>query len=685
MSILRGGRPGGWRKLGTAAVSLAATAALAPFLAGPAPAAVRAGGSVLVDESFTGATALADFRAVGPACLTGAQAVTGGGSGAHALGGCQAVRVGAVPPADAAPLGYLQLTDAGGDQSAAVLFNRPLPANEGLQVQFEQWQYGSTTPAHPADGISFFLVDGASELTEPGAFGGSLGYAQKLPDDNAARPFLPGVDHGYLGVGMDVLGNYFGDWEHRGHNCPAGERSPAGTGFRVPGPGENMVTVRGPGQGTEGYCLLAATTTNHTTTAPWPSTLAPRLLHGPTTSADLPPGTTPAQAQTALEPSRRTITVRLSPAPDPELTVLVDFHDGSGAHQVLTQAAPQPVPATYKFGFAASTGGFTDVHLVRNVVAHSLEALPHLNLVKQVSAATPLPDVLPAGSVVPYQFVVTNSGTTPITDLTVTDPHVTPVTCPTWILAAGQTVVCTGTYTVTPADVARGYLRNTAHAHGTADGTPISSPPSTVDLPLGTHVTLELDKQVDDTRTYAAGDLAHYSYVVTNTSDQPADHLRIDDNKITDVTCDTTTLAAHNEPGDSTLCTGTYRVTAADTTRGHLDNTAFATANDGTVTSPPAHARIRIHQPPPTPPPTPTPSPTSPPPPAPPPPPTATTPAPATSLAAPLPPAPSRPSAPAAGLLAATGAPVLVTTALAWAAALTGAGVLLRRRRANRH
>ncbi|MFD1919662.1 hypothetical protein [Streptomyces beijiangensis] len=50
---------------------------------------------------------------------------------------------------------------------------------------------------------------------------------------------------------------------------------------------------------------------------------------------------------TVLELSRRTVTVRLTPSPEPQLTVLVDFRDGSGAHQALTHLAPQPVPATY--------------------------------------------------------------------------------------------------------------------------------------------------------------------------------------------------------------------------------------------------------------------------------------------------------------------------------------------------
>ncbi|MGW7309578.1 hypothetical protein ACWGI1_28920, partial [Streptomyces sp. NPDC054835] len=113
---------------------------------------------------------------------------------------------------------------------------------------------------------------------------------------NPNLEFLPGVDRGYLGVGLDVLGNYFGDWEHRGNGCPT--RSPAGTGFRVPAPGRNVVTVRGPGDGTVGYCFLTATTSNFTTTPPWPSTL-PGSLQGPLTT--LPADATP---QTGGDPAR---------------------------------------------------------------------------------------------------------------------------------------------------------------------------------------------------------------------------------------------------------------------------------------------------------------------------------------------------------------------------------------------
>jgi len=282
--------------------------------AGGAPAAA---GTPLVTESFTGASADPDFVAFGSACLTGAAAAASPpGPGSHPLGGCSPSPVGPVPPAGGAGFGYLQLTDSSTDQSGAVLYNQAIPAAQGLDVSFEQWQYGATAPNPPADGISFFLVDGATNLTAPGAFGGSLGYAQKLPDDNPANPFLPGVGHGFLGVGLDVLGNYFGDWERRGDGCA--QTSPAGDIFRVPAPGANMVTVRGPGNGTEGYCFVTATTTNFTTTGPWPTTLT-GPLQGTLTS--MPAGTTPEQAQTLLAPSRRTVTVHISPAPDPQVTV----------------------------------------------------------------------------------------------------------------------------------------------------------------------------------------------------------------------------------------------------------------------------------------------------------------------------------------------------------------------------
>ncbi|MFF2656642.1 hypothetical protein ACFVUH_04690, partial [Kitasatospora sp. NPDC058032] len=565
-----------------------ATAAAAAAAAAAAPERVRAGGSVLLDEAFTNATADSRFLAVGSACLTGA-APSPLVPGNHPLGGCPSAETGPVPPLNSAPLGYLRITDAANDQSGAVLFDQALPAGNGLDVTFDQWQYGSTTPNTPADGISFFLVNGDTSLTHPGAFGGSLGYAQKLPDDNPNLDFLPGVDRGYLGVGLDVLGNYFGDWEQRGNGCAT--RSPAGTGFHVPAPGANMVTVRGPGDGTTGYCFLTATTSNFTTTGPWPSTL-PGQLQGPLTV--LPPAVTPDEAQTLLEPSRRRVNVHLTPAPSPVLTVGVDFNDGTGPHQVLSTPAPTPVPSTYKFGFAGSTGLFTDVHLIRNVTVSTDQPLPELNLVKQVHE--PLPGLITVGTPVPYDFVVTNAGTVPIDNLGVNDPKVGPVSCPVSTLAPHTTVTCTATYLVTAADAQSGHIANTAVATGTADGTPVESPPSSENVPVVAPPGIHLTKHVDAPGPFAVGDTVPYTYVVTNTGGTQVDAVGITDDKVTGITCAATTLAPAGSPGDSTTCHGTYVITAADGRFGSVSNHAHATGtSDGhPLTSPEAEATIRI-------------------------------------------------------------------------------------------
>ncbi|MFD5724508.1 hypothetical protein ACFWMT_00185 [Streptomyces sp. NPDC058368] len=576
-----------------------AALALALGLAGPlastgelAHAQPRQGGSTLLDETFTQATA-PEFTGVGSACLTGAPGADAlPGPGNHPLAGCT-VGVGPEPPNDAAPRGYLRLTDSSNDQSGAVLYNHALPADDGLDVTFDQWQYGTTTGAiAPADGISFFLVDGEAELTHPGAFGGSLGYAQKLPDDDPNADFLPGVDRGYLGVGLDVLGNYFGDWEHRGNGCPPDRRSPAGTAFHVPAPGPNMVTLRGPGDGIEGYCFLTATTSNFSTTGPWPSTL-PGQLHGPTTevSGD------PVQAEQDLEPSRRRVHVVITPAPDPQVTVSIDFNDGNGSRQVLQTDAPAPVPATYKFGFAASTGLFTDTHLIRNVTVRTERPLPRLNLVKQV--VQPLPGDLTAGTQVPYEFVVTNAGGTTIDDLAVDDPKTGPVACPVTSLAPGETVTCTATYTVTPADVANGSIDNTATATGTSGGETVTSPPSSETVPIERAPGISVEKRVETPGPYAVGQTVTYAYTVRNTGGAELTDVAVRDDHVTDITCASTTLAPAEEAGDSTTCTGTYTITEADGTTGSVTNTATAigTADGETVTSPETYQTLPVGQP----------------------------------------------------------------------------------------
>lgn len=584
--------------LGAAVVLAAFTAATA----GSAPASYAAGlapraGTPLVLETFKNATA-PDFTGYNEACLTGA-APGAPQPGPHALGGCGADAVGPVPPNTAAPHGYLRLTDAGNNRTAAALYNKAIPADEGLDVTFEQWQYGGQPVANPADGISFFLADGEGNLLAPGQFGGSLGYAQKqqhLPT-GGVEDTKPGVENGFLGVGLDVLGNYFADTEQRGHGCPAGEDSPAiareqDAQFYLRGP--NTITLRGPGNGIDGYCYMTSTTPfPHSTPpggGPWPSSLNAEL-QGPLMEFN-PANPSPQEAEQQLASSGRTVNVRITPTPDSRTIVSVDF--GHGMETVLNEATPTPLPPTYKFGFAASTGHFSDVHLVRNVVIQTEEPLPELNLVKQI--ALPRPGELKAGDKITYEYVLTNGGTIPIENLAVTDPKIGTVTCPTEPLGPGETVTCTGIYEVQQSDVEAGEINNTAVAAGEANGAPVRSNEDSEHVPISLPASLTVDKVPTTPGPYHVGQTVQYTYTVSNTGGVPLHHITISDDKVTGITCEPTTIAPANEPGNTATCHGSYVITENDGFNGEVINTAVAigTHDDEEVVSEPDQASILV-------------------------------------------------------------------------------------------
>lgn len=122
-------------------------------------------------------------------------------------------------------------------------------------------------------------------------------------------------------------------------------------------------------------------------------------------------------------------------------------------------------------------------------VTNTPNAQPSLALAK--TAAPIDPAAFTAGQSVTYTYVVTNTGTVPLTALAITEdaaaftgtgPLPAP-TCPAAPLAPGAQTTCTAAYTITAADVLRGSLRNTATATGTPpSGPPAVSPPSSAEL-----------------------------------------------------------------------------------------------------------------------------------------------------------------------------------------------------------
>ncbi len=80
------------------------------------------------------------------------------------------------------------------------------------------------------------------------------------------------------------------------------------------------------------------------------------------------------------------------------------------------------------------------------------------------------------GEHITYSFLVTNTGTVTLSPVTVNDPNVTGVACPTTVLAVGESMTCSADYVVTPADVASGQIVNTATAHAGGEVGVVSDP-----------------------------------------------------------------------------------------------------------------------------------------------------------------------------------------------------------------
>jgi uncharacterized repeat protein (TIGR01451 family) len=345
--------------------------------------------TVLFQETFRGTATSDTFVSNGREevpCLTAATPATATQSTIPACIG------GATDPAGS---GALRITSNRPDQTGFVIFDRPTESQFGLSITFDFFSYGGT---QGADGITFFLINSQSALTQAGSFGGSLGYAQRsfggeVPDE-------PGIAGGYLGIGLDEFGNFANDAEGRGAGFPGAtppgcQPSPFGsdpnpaTRTTVP----DSVTLRGSGEGTTGYCFLG-------------------------NSGTLPQGIDVLTATTRA-PARRTARITLRPGANPTVQVEIDF--GAGFQTVIAERpAPPGLPERFRFGFAASTGTFTNFHEIQNLVVRSLVPAPQaqLGVAKQVGVPVNNND----GSVtIPYLVTLQNPSPINLTSLQATD------------------------------------------------------------------------------------------------------------------------------------------------------------------------------------------------------------------------------------------------------------------------
>ncbi|MFS1302356.1 beta strand repeat-containing protein [Streptosporangium longisporum] len=208
-------------------------------------------------------------------------------------------------------------------------------------------------------------------------------------------------------------------------------------------------------------------------------------------------------------------------------------------------------------------------------------AAPALALLKTASPST----FTAADRPVTYSYTVVNTGNTTLTGVSATDTSFsgtgTPpvITCPVTTLAPQDTVVCTGTYITTQADVNAGVIVNTATASATPPvGPPVTSAPSTVAITGEPAPSLALLKTASPSTVTAAGREVVYSYAVVNTGNLTLTGVTVADVTFSGtgtpgvIVCPVTTLA----PQETTTCTSTYVTTQADVDAGVIVNTAVA-------------------------------------------------------------------------------------------------------------
>jgi len=225
--------------------------------------------------------------------------------------------------------GWLRLATTTGNQSNAVAFDTSFAAqNSEIKIGFDYafWKPGGS----PADGVTAFLWD-AAEPFSPGAFGGSLGYANRTGVD--------GLGGGYVGAGLDVWGNFSNPTEGRN----------GGTGFK---PGQ--VAVRGPGSGQTGFEFLGGTDSNGVASLD--------DTFGTGFRMDFP--NSPTRPDQDAEDFRR---FEMILDANDNLTVRMQSGFTGDMTDLFTVALPGDRPDQLRFGFAGSTGGSTEVFEIRNL------------------------------------------------------------------------------------------------------------------------------------------------------------------------------------------------------------------------------------------------------------------------------------------------------------------------------
>lgn len=384
-------------------VSMVATLAGGSFPSAPV-AEANGQSSISLNEPFTGAS-LNDpsnwisIRGGGLLewpCLTAATVSSSVSVGSVEACVSQAPSVSAVAVGDGAMRLTRRQQIPGQGATGTLLYTAALSAAEGIDISFSI----RMDDGQVADGMSFFLKDGTNTTNTSGTAGGALGYGRIT--DVAGSKGVPGA---LFGIGFDKYGSF--STPVIASDCGSGSRGPLTNHPGLPGTPDDQIVLRGPDNsaqqdGSSGYCYLAGTNV----------TISPTDFQR--VRVVVPPYTpnTPT-----------TVSVYLAPSTNP--TVLPQTSTLTGT---VTISA-----TTFKFGFSASSGYWSNDHDLRGLVIRP--AGPTITTIATTASTGSGTGPTSGGT----ELTITGSGIDPSATVTVDGQPCTGVT----VSAGGTELTCT--------------------------------------------------------------------------------------------------------------------------------------------------------------------------------------------------------------------------------------------------
>lgn len=359
--------------------------------------------AVTYTDNFSGAASNLSWISLSTACLTA-------GDGTGTIPAC-------VSPNDVPGSGALRLTKPATNQTGAILSNFTFPLNQGMQVTFTTYTYGgdSQSPAKDgADGITFMLTDGTATVpTNTGGEGGSMGYSCSNVNGKTE-----GMANAYLGLGIDEFGNYLNSADNANVGVLNSRATGGTTAF-----GDNPFSSGGPEYQPQRIGLRGA----GNTTWAWLNSQNPVYYPGTTPNTGkvqavcksgtyvsgkdasgnpinspvtynynaiaggyrvLPSTTLIANEKTSTRAGNPgtpsdykknawPITYKLTLSPAGLLNFAYSYNNGAFKPVLVNSmitASNGPLPASFRFGFSAGTGGSYNVHEITCFEASPLQS-----------------------------------------------------------------------------------------------------------------------------------------------------------------------------------------------------------------------------------------------------------------------------------------------------------------------